>query len=503
MTQYLQERYPGVLDSDGLAEWMTIRAGGLSKFKQINMVGELYDKNGQEILAGGGGGSQPSQLIWKQGVVSTESNFFNGTAAELNTHIQGNDQIVELFIDDQFQAPIMDSDVNLLNRVSIRGRGNVDNTGSVHSTVEFSGGSFINASSVQDINILDQASTQGLFMAMLPSGENNSITFENCILHQTSDTILIESNSLPVQGELVINFNDCSIQKSYTPVFRDWITLGTFVNTVLNFNNCKIDFAQTDKLISGNFNGTKCDVYNNGTFSSFPTTTQVDYLGGTVNHYLASDSQLIKSTDNNNFITSFTDFNFGATVKDFLNKFENNFLPSNITGIQDTEILSWSSAQSRFNPVPMPTGGGGVVKNFVQLGLTGTETIVYNAGGSLGCPGLNVEAQRGSNITVNATNDGIIVSSLDLISRYLNLRLTATINGSFNGIVSVGINNSVGANSDSALLTPQVGLPVTSSICFIIDGGTTFPFELKPSWFVLSGASDLSISACMFSAIEI
>ena len=50
MTQYLQESYPGVLNSDGLAEWMTIRAGGQSKFKQINMVGELYDKNNDEVL---------------------------------------------------------------------------------------------------------------------------------------------------------------------------------------------------------------------------------------------------------------------------------------------------------------------------------------------------------------------------------------------------------------------------------------------------------------------
>ena len=504
---YLQDPYPGKLDPDGLSPWMQILAGKPSKFKQINMMGPIYDQNNVEIVGGGGGGgggSQPSQLIWKPGVVSTESNFFNGTASALNTHIAGNDQIVELFIDDQIQAPVLDADVNLHNRVRLVGRGNINNQGATHSTVEFSGGSFVNPVSVKDINILDQVSTQGIFLSMIADNQTNSITFQNCVLHQQHDTILIETNSLPAQSELIVNFNDCSIQKSYTPVNRSWLTLGTFVDTILNFNNCKIDFAQTDKLISGNFNGTKCDIYNGPTFSSFPTSTQIDYLGASMNHYLSSSSQLIKSTDNNNFITSFVNSEFGPSIKDFLNKFENNFLPSNITGIQDTEILSWSTAQSRFIPAPMPTSGGILIKNFVQLGLSGTQTIIYNPSGMLGVNGLNVEAQQGSNITVNSTNDGILVTSLPLVSKFLNLRMTVTINGSFTGVVSVGIDNSSGPNSDSALLTPSTGVPVTSTICFIIDGSTGgYPFELKPSWFVLSGASNLSISACMFSAIEI
>lgn len=40
------------LDADGLIDFMTIRAGQPSKFKQINMVGAFYDKNGHEVVAG-------------------------------------------------------------------------------------------------------------------------------------------------------------------------------------------------------------------------------------------------------------------------------------------------------------------------------------------------------------------------------------------------------------------------------------------------------------------
>ena len=70
MTQYLQKSYPGVLDSDGLAEWMTIRAGGQSKFKQINMVGEIYDKNNIEILGGGGGNTNTLSLLQSKNISS-------------------------------------------------------------------------------------------------------------------------------------------------------------------------------------------------------------------------------------------------------------------------------------------------------------------------------------------------------------------------------------------------------------------------------------------------
>ena len=46
----------------GLYDWMRILAGGVSKFQEIRMqpgTGQLFDRNGNEILAGGGGGGAP------------------------------------------------------------------------------------------------------------------------------------------------------------------------------------------------------------------------------------------------------------------------------------------------------------------------------------------------------------------------------------------------------------------------------------------------------------
>ena len=49
MTMYLQDPYPGKLDADGLSPWMQILAGKPSKFKQINMLGPIYDDENNEI----------------------------------------------------------------------------------------------------------------------------------------------------------------------------------------------------------------------------------------------------------------------------------------------------------------------------------------------------------------------------------------------------------------------------------------------------------------------
>ena len=50
MTDYLNINIAKELNGNGLIPWMEVLAGAPSKFQQINMVGSIYDRFGNEIL---------------------------------------------------------------------------------------------------------------------------------------------------------------------------------------------------------------------------------------------------------------------------------------------------------------------------------------------------------------------------------------------------------------------------------------------------------------------
>ena len=56
MTDILNVNVAKEVNENGLIAWEEILAGQPSKFQQINMVGSIYDRFGNEILGGSSGG---------------------------------------------------------------------------------------------------------------------------------------------------------------------------------------------------------------------------------------------------------------------------------------------------------------------------------------------------------------------------------------------------------------------------------------------------------------
>lgn len=239
------------LNSEGLVPWMIIRAGQPSKFKEIRMVGNLYDKNGQEILGGGGGGITEYSTLFVNSLIPASAPPVYKTFTELATVVMNNPTIsydVKLMTDVTVSGLVEFTDTTRLIGVGENRRIIINDNGIINGVSEFIGIRFEINATVIPANVFNNA---------IPK-----YTFTNCTFADGG------TKNIPVfillGGELI--FNNCTLLGFLGPN-KNFIanTIGlldvTFTNTTLpqapvctfaftdpTIGNVNIKGASTDKL---------------------------------------------------------------------------------------------------------------------------------------------------------------------------------------------------------------------------------------------------------------
>lgn len=197
------------LDSEGLVPWMIIRAGQPSKFKEIRMVGSLYDKNGQEVLGGGGGGITEYSTLFVNGSIQASAPPVYKTLAEVATVVLNNTSVaydVKLLSDVTVTGLVIFRDTTRLIGVGENRRIYIGDNGLINDVSEYVNIRFEINSTVTPAN---------LFNNQIPA-----FSFTDCIFADNAGTKNVAVFML-LHGSL--NFRGCTFL-GFTGPNKDFVT---------------------------------------------------------------------------------------------------------------------------------------------------------------------------------------------------------------------------------------------------------------------------------------
>jgi len=148
--------------------------------------------NAQGQLTAASSGTLQS-VIWSEGQVTTDPNYFTGTAAQLNTFIAANPQLVEVVIDNSFATPSVNAPLDLLSRVVLSGKSTNNAGGSPYPVVTVvAGGVIINPFHLSYVLVqTDGTSNSEMFRIEMNSG-NQNCTFEDFRVQSSVDFPIIK-----------------------------------------------------------------------------------------------------------------------------------------------------------------------------------------------------------------------------------------------------------------------------------------------------------------------